>query len=168
MAKQTHKQRTGKTRFGMFLQKIGGSLPDVADVGLELISGDFKGAVIAVGEALRGKDSNDPKVAEALREYEELKQKHAVEIFGLEVEDRESARDMYKDDSRIQKVFSMTFLVAYVLITCVMLYGVYELSYNNMNLDNYLVSVVTAIFTAMSTKLNTIIDFFFGGSIKKG
>ena len=162
------KKQNGKTRFGTFLTKIGDNLPDVADVGLNLISGDFKGAVVAVGEALRGQDKNDPKVAEALKEYNQIRHEHAVEIFGLEVRDRESARDLYKTDSPIQKVFAVAFLIAYLIITALMLYGLWLVSVDNIKLNNYVVSLVTGIFTAMSSKLNTIVDFFFGGSMPKG
>jgi hypothetical protein len=57
------------------------------------------------------------------------------EAFAKEVEDRKSARDMYKDDAIIQKVLATLF--------------------------------ISTIFGAMSAKVNTIIDFFFGGSSKK-
>ena len=50
------------------------------------------------------------------------------EAFTKEVEDRKSAREMYKDDAIIQKVLATLF---------------------------------------MSAKVNTIVDFFFGGSSKQ-
>ena len=42
------------------------------------------------------------------------------EAFAKEVEDRKSARDMYKDDAIIQKVLATLFTVAYFGITFVM------------------------------------------------
>jgi len=86
------------------------------------------------------------------------------EAFAKEVEDRKSARDMYKDDAIIQKVLATLFTVAYFGITFVMFnYFVTE----SLELGEFEISFISTIFGAMSAKVNTIIDFFFGGSSKK-
>jgi hypothetical protein len=36
---------------------------------------------------------------------------------------------------------------------------------NGLKFENYVVALVTAIFTAMSNKVATIVDFLFGGSV---
>ena len=86
------------------------------------------------------------------------------EAFAKEVEDRKSARDMYKDDAIIQKVLATLFTVAYFGITFVMFsYFVTK----TIDLGEFEISFISTIFGAMSSKVNTIIDFFFGGSAKK-
>ena len=86
------------------------------------------------------------------------------EAFAKEVEDRKSARDMYKDDAIIQKVLATLFTVAYFGITFVMFnYFVTK----SIELGEFEISFISTIFGAMSAKVNTIIDFFFGGSSKK-
>jgi|TARA_R100000700_G_scaffold23443_1_gene30293 hypothetical protein len=86
------------------------------------------------------------------------------EAFAKEVEDRKSARDMYKDDALIQKVLATLFTVAYFGITFVMFsYFVTK----SLDLGEFEISFISTIFGAMSSKVNTIIDFFFGGSSKK-
>ena len=86
------------------------------------------------------------------------------EAFAKEVEDRKSARDMYKDDAIIQKVLATLFTVAYFGITFVMFnYFVTK----SLELGEFEISFISTIFGAMSDKVNTIIDFFFGGSSKK-
>ena len=86
------------------------------------------------------------------------------EAFAKEVEDRKSARDMYKDDAIIQKVLATLFTVAYFGITFVMFsYFVTK----TIELGEFEISFISTIFGAMSSKVNTIIDFFFGGSAKK-
>ena len=86
------------------------------------------------------------------------------EAFAKEVEDRKSARDMYKDDAIIQKVLATLFTVAYFGITFVMFnYFVTK----TIELGEFEISFISTIFGAMSAKVNTIIDFFFGGSSKK-
>ena len=86
------------------------------------------------------------------------------EAFAKEVEDRKDARDMYKDDAIIQKVLATLFTVAYFGITYVMFnYFVNK----TIDLGEFEISFISTIFGAMSAKVNTIIDFFFGGSSNK-
>jgi hypothetical protein len=86
------------------------------------------------------------------------------EAFAKEVEDRKSARDLYKDDAIIQKVLATLFTVAYFGITFVMFnYFVTK----SLELGEFEISFISTIFGAMSAKVNTIIDFFFGGSSNK-
>lgn len=86
------------------------------------------------------------------------------EAFAKEVEDRKSARDLYKDDAIIQKVLATLYTIAYFGITFVMFnYFVTE----TLELGEFEISFISTIFGAMSAKANTIIDFFFGGSTKK-
>ena len=86
------------------------------------------------------------------------------EAFAKEVEDRKSAREMYKDDAIIQKVLATLFTVAYFGITFVMFnYFVTK----SLELGEFEISFISTIFGAMSAKVNTIIDFFFGGSSGK-
>ena len=86
------------------------------------------------------------------------------EAFAKEVEDRKSARDLYKDDALIQKELATLFTIAYFGITFVMFnYFVTK----TIDLGEFEISFISTIFGAMSAKVNTIIDFFFGGSSNK-
>ena len=86
------------------------------------------------------------------------------EAFAKEVEDRKSARDMYKDDAIIQKVLATLFTVAYFGISFVMFQHFVG---GGIDMGEFEISFISTIFGAMSAKVNTIIDFFFGGSAKK-
>jgi len=86
------------------------------------------------------------------------------EAFAKEVEDRKSARDMYKDDAIIQKVLATLFTVAYFGISFVMFQHFVG---GGLDMGEFEISFISTIFGAMSAKVNTIIDFFFGGSSKK-
>ena len=86
------------------------------------------------------------------------------EAFAKEVEDRKSARDMYKDDALIQKVLATLFTVAYFGISFVMFQHFVG---GLIDMGEFEISFISTIFGAMSAKVNTIIDFFFGGSSKK-
>ena len=95
---------------------------------------------------------------------EQLGQEHEQEVFRLEVEDRKSARNLFADDSIIQKALSIIFTVAYFFLSYTMFkYFVM----NTLELSDYEIGFISTVFGAMSSKVNTIIDFFFGGSSKK-
>ena len=86
------------------------------------------------------------------------------EAFAKEVEDRKSARDMYKDDALIQKVLATLFTAAYFGLSF-MMFKVFVMK--DINLGEFEISFISTIFGAMSAKVNTVVDFFFGGSSKK-
>jgi hypothetical protein len=84
--------------------------------------------------------------------------------FKQEVEDRKSARDMYKDDALIQKILATLFTVAYFALSFVMFRF---FMVGDIDLGEFEISFISTIFGAMSAKVNTVVDFFFGGSSKK-
>ena len=95
---------------------------------------------------------------------EQLGKEHEQEVFKLEVEDRKSARTMFTDDSFIQKILAIIFTCAYFFISYFMFK--YFIT-NSLDLSDYEIGFISTVFGAMSSKVNTIIDFFFGGSSKK-
>ena len=86
------------------------------------------------------------------------------QAFAKEVEDRKSARDMYKDDAIIQKILATLFTIAYFGLSF-MMFRFFVMG--DMNLGEFEISFISTIFGAMSAKVNTVVDFFFGGSSKK-
>ena len=86
------------------------------------------------------------------------------EAFAKEVEDRKSARDMYKEDAIIQKILATLFTIAYFGLSF-MMFRFFVLG--EMDLGEFEISFISTIFGAMSAKVNTVVDFFFGGSSKK-
>ena len=87
-----------------------------------------------------------------------------TEAFKQEVEDRKSARDMYKDDALIQKILATLFTAAYFGLSF-MMFRVFVMG--DLDLGEFEISFISTIFGAMSAKVNTAVDFFFGGSSKK-
>ena len=87
-----------------------------------------------------------------------------TEAFAKEVEDRKSARDMYKDDALIQKILASLFTIAYFALSFVM-FRFFMMG--DIDLGEFEISFISTIFGAMSAKVNTVVDFFFGGSSKK-
>jgi len=129
-----------------------------------LIGGLF-GKVVENAEGILDKCITTDKERDAAKlAIKKLMLEAEKEAFAKEVEDRKSARDLYKDDAIIQKVLATLFTVAYFGITFVMFnYFVTK----SLELGEFEISFISTIFGAMSAKVNTIVDFFFGGSSKK-
>jgi hypothetical protein len=145
------KKKFRETKVGKFLAD---KAPDILNVAGELLPD--AGLLGAVGKMI-----DDSKLTP-----EDKAQAHAqlVELYNLEVEDRKSARLLYSSDSTIQKVLATVFTVAYFALSFVMFkYFVEE----DIDLGEFEISFISTIFGAMSAKVNTVVDFFFGGSAKK-
>ncbi len=85
------------------------------------------------------------------------------EAFEKEVEDRISARNLYQDDALVQKILATLFTVAYFGLTYIMFRYFVQ---SAIELGDYEIGFISTVFGAMSAKVNTIVDFFFGGSTK--
>ena len=105
------------------------------------------------------KERDEPKLA-----LKRLLLEADQEAFKQEVEDRKSARDMYKDDALIQKILATLFTAAYFGLSF-MMFRVFVMG--DLDLGEFEISFISTIFGAMSAKVNTVVDFFFGGSSKK-
>ena len=129
-----------------------------------LIGGLF-GKVVENAEGILDKCITTDKERDAAKlAIKKLMLEAEKEAFAKEVEDRKSARDLYKDDAIIQKVLATLFTIAYFGITFIMFnYFVTK----SIDLGEFEISFISTIFGAMSAKVNTIVDFFFGGSSKK-
>ncbi len=102
------------------------------------------------------------KLIDEIFTTQEEKLEGKKELFRMAVQDRSSAREMYKQDSWLQKTFAIFFLIAWCGLTYVMLtYFIFD----NIQLDDWQIAFVSSINGGISTKLSTIIDFLFGGSI---
>lgn len=92
----------------------------------------------------------------------EDKREFFKEIYQMQSEDRASARSLYGKDSSVQKVFALTFLLAYVGLTGFMIYWAFNNS--EMQLTDFMQVTISTTFGAMSAKVSTVTDFFFGAS----
>tara|TARA_R110000764_G_C10966842_1_gene378808 strand:+ start:597 stop:1091 length:495 start_codon:yes stop_codon:yes gene_type:complete len=153
------------TGFKSFISKIGGIIPEVLEVGSEIASGDLFGAISKTKEILKKQSANNEKASIALLELEKHENQWKLDAFNSELKDREGARELYKKDNSLQKVYAITFLLFYALMTFVMFYGVYVVILNESKIDNVIVGLITSTYTGMSMKVGTITDFLFGGSV---
>ena len=129
------------------------------------IVGGLFGKVVENAEGILDKViTTDKERDEAKLALKRLLLEAEKEAFAKEVEDRKSARDMYKDDAIIQKVLATLFTVAYFGLSF-MMFRYFVIG--DLNMGEFEISFISTIFGAMSAKVNTVVDFFFGGSSKK-
>ena len=129
------------------------------------IIGGLFGKVVDNAEGILDKViTTDKERDEAKLALKRLLLEAEKEAFAKEVEDRKSARDMYKDDAFIQKVLATLFTAAYFGLSF-MMFRYFVIG--DINMGEFEISFVSTIFGAMSAKVNTVVDFFFGGSSKK-
>jgi len=153
------------SKFKDFIDKAKKVVPDIVKVTGKLATGNIGGAISDVGQMLQDKADADEKANELLYEFEIQKIEFALEEQRLILEDKADARSMYKEDNGLQKTFAITFLCCYILLTILMLYGFYQIGMNEVKVANYVVAFVTSVYTGMSMKVNTIIEFLFGSSL---
>jgi len=131
----------------------------------ELVGGSAGEIIKSVGEvADRFITTDEDKILWETKKSEWSLQFKKLE-FDVEksiLEDKQSAREMYKKDSSLQKAFALVFLSGYIVLTIFIIYAMFS---NVLPpLDNWQVALISSVFTAMSTKVNTIVDFLFGSS----
>ena len=124
----------------------------------KLLGGDFLNSVNKIVDYVVTSDEERKQLDINLRQ---LIKSHKKEMFELEVEDRKSARNMYSTDSSVQKILATIFTLAYFALSFIM-FRYFVLG--DLNLGEFEISFISTIFGAMSAKVNTIVDFFFGGS----
>ena len=132
---------------------------------IKVLVGGLFGKVVENAEGILDKViTTDKERDEAKIALRRLLLEAETEAFKQEVEDRKSARDMYKDDALIQKILATLFTVAYFGLSF-MMFRVFVMG--DLDMGEFEISFISTIFGAMSAKVNTVVDFFFGGSSKK-
>ena len=101
----------------------------------------------------------------AKRQAELDVQKLAFQADQEYLKDRQSAREMYGKDNSVQKIFALTFLIGYVLISLALLIIVVGwIGANGITIPEWASMLIGTIFGAMSQKVGTVTDFYFGSS----
>lgn len=85
-----------------------------------------------------------------------------LEARKIELNDKQGARSMYKTDAGLQKVFAIVFLLGYLGLLGFIMYWLFDGVELNQTTSNFMFIILGG----MSAKVNTIIDFLFGGSTK--
>ena len=136
----------------------------------ELIGGSAGEIINSVTEGVDKFVTTEEEKKELELKKQELKLKFKQLEMDAEtryIEDRQSAREMYEKDNSLQKVFAIVFLCGYIALSVAMVLIVFGFIFKSgpgNEISTFEASIISMVFTAMSTKVNTITDFLFGGS----
>ena len=160
--------KKGDGKFKEFIKKAGQHFPEILDVGGKMITGQWGAAIQDVGQILsKNLKNSDPEMSriatDLMAEMKRDEYSFALEGFKAQVEDRKRASTMFMADGLIQKIFGIIFLIGYGLFS----WYIINILINSIEMPQLAMTMITMIWTGTSTKLNTIIDFFFGGSMGK-
>lgn len=112
--------------------------------------------------------SNIDRFVTTDKEREEIKRLINQDLFNFQMEflkDRQNARDMYKKDSWLQKVFGIVFLAGYMILTIGLIWVVYSIAVSQaFEIPQWGIALLSSVWGGMSAKVSTITDFLFGSS----
>mgnify|MGYP000194540156 FL=1 len=105
-------------------------------------------------------------IADRWIDTKEDKREFFKELYKMEADEKANARSLYGSDSTMQKIYALTFLVAYLGLTAWLIFAIINGSIEEVN--QFETGLIGSIWGAMTSKVNTITDFFFGASENKG
>lgn len=100
-----------------------------------------------------------------LNRHEEELNKQFNKQMELVLSDKQNAREMFKVNSSLQKIYAIVFLAAYVILSGAMCYMIYVISVHKIDLPDWGIGFISTIWGAMSMKVGTVTDFLFGASM---
>ena len=120
------KKQFKETKFGSFLKKAGAVLPEILNVGGKVITGNFSGAVKEVGEILTKKAIDNKEVLNLLNEFKLAEMDFEKEVYALEIQDRESARNREIEMAKTGKTDWLMYATGLIGLAafCVIIYAV--------------------------------------------
>jgi hypothetical protein len=130
--------------------------------------GGVGSVVKSVGDAVGqfvDKPEDKLKLQQAMAEADLAVRKLAFDAQTSYMQDRASARELYGKDNSVQKVYALTFLIGYVVITLALLIVVVGwIGVAHVVIPDWASLLIGTIFGAMSQKVGTVTDFYFGSS----
>jgi len=101
------------------------------------------------------------ELADELFTSREEKNQFLLDTYKEATKDRQSAREMFIHDSWLQKSFAILFLASWLVLTYLLLN---HFVVGTLDLEEWQIALISTIYGGINTKLNTIVDFLFGGS----
>jgi len=130
--------------------------------------GGVGSVVKSVGDAVGqfvDKPEDKLRLQQVLAEADLKVRSLAFEAEKAYLQDRASAREMYGKDNSLQKLYALSFLAGYFVLTAAVIWFVVAwVGGDKIVVPDWGIALITSVWTAMSTKVSTITDFFFGSS----
>jgi len=129
----------------------------------EKVLGDASAPVAKVAKALMEATPDKlAKLSEVDKEFELEMEKLGIDVYQLEVEDRKSARDLFKINIWPQIVLSTLFVIGYFAVLFVLMKSGKKLDFKDAQ---WLQGVFTTILGVLTAAIPQILSFWFGSSL---
>jgi len=152
------------TKFGQFLNKAGGSIPEILTIAGKVATGNIGGAIqYIIGETsniLEDKAKNDANAKALLIEFEKYKMTYEKELFELEVEDRKSARTREVELAKTGKTDWLMYAAGTTALGTFLLM-VYAVIFMPSTVDNTLFHQLMGIIEGVAL---SVFGYYFGTS----
>lgn len=112
-----------------------------------------------VDKVIKDKDAAEKLKAEITTMHVDAK----LEELKIRTKDRQGARALYSTTNSVQRLYAIIFLVGYIAVSFALL-GIVFFPDQMPPAEDWEVSMIGTVFGALSTKVSTITDFFFGSS----
>lgn len=157
----------GNGKLRDFIKKAAKAVPGLLTGALpKLLSGNILGALSDIKNTLQGAAKDSPEAAELLTEFDIRREELGIDAFRIEVEDRNSAREMYKTDNSLQNAFAYFSIAGFSLFLIASMVMSYKIMQEGMEVNEFVIMTISngqGVFTGL---LFTLKDFLFGGSKK--
>jgi len=168
----SHKERTGKTRFGMFLKKVAKQLPELAEDVIEIaFSSTPLGNVLSkVKEKLAG-TATGAIGDQLLKELNDIPEED-MKLFEMELADKSDARNMYKstDHEQADKIADsiMKRNLPYILVMSMVNIAVI-IFYEKLSLTPALIlaigNILGMVIQSLIQERSQVVSFYMGSSL---
>ena len=152
------------TDFGKFLNKAKDVLPEVGNIAVSLVSGNYVGAVKEVGSMIKKGAEKKEEAKVLLQEFEQFKMEYEKECFELEALDRDSARNReveMKKAGAFDFMMLATGIVGLLSFAFVIYAVVYIPSIKDNDLFVHLMGMIEGVV------IGNIFAYYYGTSVTK-
>lgn len=126
----------------------------------QVVSGLLNGGLKEIGNIVDNVVTTKEEKQQLHNALKQLEMKQEIDLRRMDLDKFGQAHATYRKDNQMQKIYSLVFLVAYICLSIILVFVF--IKYTEM--PNHAIALISSILGAMSAKVNTITDFYFGSS----
>ena len=149
-----------ETGFGKFLNGAKDVLPELGNIAVSIVGGNYTGAISSVGKIIKGNKEKNEKTREIASQWEMFKLDYERDVYEMEIADRNSARNREIEIAKTGKIDFM-FIITGLSGLFAFLYVIYAVVYVPGVKENSLFVHLLGMVEGVAV---TIFAYYFGTS----
>lgn len=126
----------------------------------QVVSGLLNGGIKEIGGIIDNVVTTKEEKQQLHNALKQLEMKHELDLKQMDLDRFGQAHSTYRKDNQMQKIYALVFLLVYVLLSVTLIFIFIKYT----AIPDYALALISSIIGAMSAKVNTITDFYFGSS----